>query len=64
MREGVVNNHESWADAVFKLLVAWSLTAWGWVTLQHLVLLASLAYSVLQSYVIVRDKLLKKEKAS
>jgi hypothetical protein len=54
---------DAYVDAVLKVLVAWSLTAWGWVTLQHLVLLASLAYSVLQSYVIVRDKLLKKEKA-
>jgi hypothetical protein len=56
--------HDSIIDAALKVLLAWGLTAWGWVTLQHLVLLASLAYSVLQSYVIVRDKLLKKEKAS
>ena len=54
--------HNDSAVAVIKMTVAWLLAAWGAITLQKLVLLATLVYTGLQIYVLVRDKVLRKEK--
>lgn len=40
-----------------KILLAWITTLFGLVTLQHLALLAATIYSVLQTYVLWRDKI-------
>lgn len=40
-----------------KILLAWITTLFGLVTLQHFALLAATIYSVLQTYVLWRDKI-------
>lgn len=42
-----------------KLALSWVGMAWGWFTLQHVVLLATFIYTVLQIYVLWRDKVRK-----
>lgn len=46
-----------------KVLLAWITTLFGLVTLQHLALLAATIYSVLQTYVLWRDKIASRRAA-
>lgn len=45
-----------------KILLAWITTLFGVVTLQHLALLAATVYSVLQTYVLWRDKVASRKR--
>ena len=46
-----------------KILLAWITTLFGVVTLQHLALVAATVYSVLQTYVLWRDKIANRKLA-
>lgn len=45
--------------AFFKMAVAWAGAAFGSLTLQDYVLWATLIYTLVQIYLLVRDKVLK-----
>jgi len=49
------------AYAWFKLALAWFGALLGSITLQHIVLFATLVFTVLQIYVLIRDKILRRE---
>jgi len=55
-------NHNETEISLAKVLVAWIGTMFGGFTLSSLVLFATLIYTVLQTYVLIRDRVLIKEK--
>lgn len=48
--------------ALLKVLIAWVGTMFGGITLSGLVLFATLVYTVLQTYVLIRDRVLTQKK--
>ena len=56
-----MDDHETNA-ALIKLLVAWVGTMFGGITLSGLVLFATLVYTVLQTYLLVRDRIVRNPK--
>ncbi|MCP1173803.1 hypothetical protein [Ralstonia chuxiongensis] len=52
----MTENNDTWAG-LFKAVVAWIGVLVGSITLSKLVLFATLVYTVLQTYVLWRDKL-------
>lgn len=48
--------------ALIKVLVAWIGTMFGGIELSGLVLFATLIYTILQIYVLIRDRILKNHK--
>ena len=55
-------NEQDTNMALLKLMVAWLGTMFGGITLSHLVLFATLIYTLLQTYVLVRDRVLIRRK--
>lgn len=47
------------AAALFKLALAWLGAVLGSITLQHLVLVATLIYTVVQTALLIRDKVVR-----
>lgn len=58
-----MNDDHATNAAAIKILVAWTLTFIGGVTLQMLVQLAALVYTMLQIYLLVRDRIIKRRVA-
>lgn len=56
-----MNDHEI-SSALIKVLVAWIGTMFGGITLSNLVLFATLIYTILMIYVLVRDRILSNKK--
>ena len=55
-------NEQDTNMALLKVMVAWAGTMFGGITLSHLVLIATLIYTILQTYVLVRDRVLTHRK--
>ena len=47
--------------AVFKLFVAWCLTVFSNITLQHVATFCAIVYTLLQIYILVRDKIVSRK---
>lgn len=47
------------APAFFKVLIAWAGAIWGTVTMQEIVLFLTAIYTLVQIYVLVRDKIVR-----
>lgn len=54
---------DDWTDAFLKVALAWAAVAYGWFTLQHIATAAAIVYTLLQIYVLVRDKIVRKERS-
>lgn len=50
------------APAFFKVLIAWAGAIWGAVTMQEIVLFLTAIYTLVQIYVLVRDKIVRDRK--
>lgn len=47
------------APAFFKVLIAWIGAIWGSVTMQEIVLFLTAVYTVIQIFILVRDKIVR-----
>lgn len=56
-----MSDHDTNA-ALIKLMVVWIGTMFGGITLSGLVLFATLVYTILQTYVLIRDRVLSPKK--
>ena len=56
-----MDEHEI-SSALIKVLVAWIGTMFGGITLSSLVLFATLIYTILMIYALVRDRILSNKK--
>ena len=56
-----MNDDHSTRAAWFKMALAWMLTGAGSVTLQQWVQIAALVYTLLQIYLLVRDRILRRK---
>lgn len=50
------------APAFFKVLIAWAGAIWGAVTMQEIVLFLTAVYTVIQIFILVRDKIVRDRK--
>lgn len=50
------------APAFFKVLIAWAGAIWGTVTMQEVVLFLTAVYTVIQIFILVRDKIVRDRK--
>lgn len=50
------------APAFFKVLIAWAGAIWGTVTMQEIVLFLTAVYTVIQIFILVRDKIVRDRK--
>jgi hypothetical protein len=55
------SEHDPWW-ILAKVAIAWVGTTLGTVTLNDLVLFATLAYTTINTYLLIRDRLLKRDK--
>lgn len=61
MKAQTVNEPQDQAvPGILKMLIAWLGALWGGITLNKLVLIATLVFTVLQIVVLLRDKFLKR----
>ena len=61
--EIVVNDNTDLLPIWLKLIVVWAGTIFGSISLQQVVLAATLLYTLLQCYVLVRDKIVARGQA-
>lgn len=54
--------HSDTAPAMLKILIAWLGTAWGAITMQDVVFALTAVYTVIQIYILVRDKIVRHRK--
>ena len=50
------------APAFLKVLIAWAGAIWGTVTMQEVVLFLTAVYTVIQIFILVRDKIVRDRK--
>lgn len=50
------------ATAFFKVLIAWAGAIWGTVTMQEIVLFLTAVYTVIQIFILIRDKIVRDRK--
>lgn len=55
----MTQQHDDTGPAFFKVLIAWLGTIWGSVGMQDVVLTLTAVYTVIQIYVLVRDKIVR-----
>lgn len=58
----MIDRHDTATDigpAIWKVLVAWGLTIFGNVTLQQVATFLAIVYTLIQIYILVRDKIVR-----